>query len=195
MAKNCDLSGALKHTDQFGEAFHMKLKGNNSFYRSYIGAFCSFILSIFLTMFIVAKLQTLILKSDVDILQNDDDNAIGQTERFSEEDGFFVAAGITAYDKDPNIIEKEEYGEIIIEQYGWANEELGYENGSREIPMHWCSESEIGMSDNDDSGTPSRAFPLVEHQLAEVSRYRRKFKCIKPEDTVIWGNYDGESAM
>ena len=28
-----------------------------------------------------------------------------------------------------------------------------------------------------------------------MQRYRRKFKCIKPEDTVVWGDYNSEPAM
>ena len=66
----CDVSGSLKQVDQFGEAFQMKLKEKDAVYKSLMGAFCSLIILVFLTTFSVTKLQTLFLKSDVDILQS-----------------------------------------------------------------------------------------------------------------------------
>ena len=58
---------AIKQTDQFGEMFQMRLRENDSVYRSYMGALCSFVIFVFLMTFTVTKLQTLILVSDVDI--------------------------------------------------------------------------------------------------------------------------------
>ena len=124
----------------------MRLRENDSYYRSFMGALCSLIILLFLLTFSAAKLQTLILVSDVDIFQASKDYALSQRERFSSDDGFFIAAAITEYDKDPDSIEREEFGELVIEQYGWGNENLGYSYGTREIPNHQCSDSELGLS-------------------------------------------------
>ena len=61
-------------------------------------------------------------------------------------DDFFVAAAITNYDLDTDITEKEEYGELKIEHYGWGNAELGYEYGTTVLPNHFCSDEELGLS-------------------------------------------------
>ena len=80
-----------------------------------MGAVCSFIIFFFLVIFSVNKLQTLLMWSDVDILQASVEYALSQTDKFSANDGFFIAAAITEYNKDPNPIEREEFGELIIE--------------------------------------------------------------------------------
>ena len=80
--------------------------------------------------FSITKFQTLIMMAEVDIHQATEEYGLDQTERFTAEDGFFVAAALTAY-KDPEPVELEEYGELVIEQYGWGNEDLGYAYGSR----------------------------------------------------------------
>ena len=46
----------------------MKLDGNDSAYRSFMGALCTIIVSVFLLLFSYTKLSTLIEKSDVDIM-------------------------------------------------------------------------------------------------------------------------------
>ena len=143
-----------------------------------MGALCSLVIFIFLMTFSVTKLQTLILVSDVDIIQASEDYALTQTERFSSKDGFFIAAALTKYDKDPEPIEQEEFGELVIEQYGWGNEDLGYEYGSREIPNHQCSNSELGLTEAEDPESPNVVYPIVSQQFEEVKRYSRKFKCI-----------------
>ena len=128
----------------------MKLEGDQSAYRSYMGSFCSFIIFIFLGAFTITKLQTLLLLEEVDIMQASEDYVLAPGERFSYEDGFFIAAAITEYDSNPNPIEKPEYGELYIEHYGWGNEDIGYEYGSTRIPNHPCSDTELPLSEEAD---------------------------------------------
>lgn len=142
----CKLSETIKEVDIFGESFTMKLEGNKSAYRSYMGAFCSFIVFIFLAAFTITKLQTLLLIEEVDVMSASEDHVLDPGERFSSEDGFFIAAAITAYDGDPEPDEKPEYGELFIEHYGWGNEEIGFEYGSTRIPNHQCSDSDLSMT-------------------------------------------------
>ena len=128
-------------------------------------------------------------------MQASEDFVLSATDRFRAKDGLFIAAAITEYSKDTTPIEKPEFGELFIEQYGWGNEDLGYSYGSRPIPNHSCSQSELGISDVFDYNPNLLAFPVVPQQLNEVKTYSRKFKCISPEDTVIWGDYNTEPAM
>ena len=57
---------------------------------------------------------------DVDIMSALDENVIDYTEKFTKEDGFFVAAAITEYDSNPESIEEARYGELVIEHYAWS---------------------------------------------------------------------------
>ena len=51
-------------------------------------------------------------------------DAVDYTEKFDSNRGFFVAAALTAYNDESEIIEDETYGELIFEHYGW-----GYDGG------------------------------------------------------------------
>ena len=49
--------------------------------------------------------------------------AIGDDEKFTKQEGFFVAVALTEYDNNTEVIEVPDvYGELIIEHYGWGNE-------------------------------------------------------------------------
>ena len=87
--------------------------------------------------------------------------------------------------------ESKEYGELLIEHYGWGNEELNYSYGSHPLPNHFCCDEELGFED----GPKKRIFPVFEHTLAEVNTYRKKFKCIDTENLKIWGSYNSAMAM
>ena len=73
------------------------------------------------------------------------ENLIDYGERFNTEQGFFVAAAITEYDSNTEIVEKPEYGELIIEHYGWGYSDEKIGSGSRPLDYHYCSEEELGL--------------------------------------------------
>ena len=106
-----------------------------------------------------------------------------------------MAAAITEYNNVTESIEREEYGELEIEQYGWGNEDIGYNYGSHKISNHHCSDSELGLSESEHSNDLNIVYPTVERQIDSVQRFKRKFKCIMPVDTMIWGDYNSEPAM
>ena len=62
------LGESCKRIDVFSERFQMKLDGNDPAYRSYMGAFCTIIVTVFLMAFSYTKMSTLIERSDVDIM-------------------------------------------------------------------------------------------------------------------------------
>ena len=80
-----------------------------------------------------------------------EEDAISFDYKFDSDDGFFVAAALTAYDEEEDIIEEERYGELVIEHYGWGNEEdpdyVGEESSN--IDNHYCSEQELGLKEGD----------------------------------------------
>ena len=52
-----------------------------------------------------------------------EESAISPDYKFGADDGFFVAAALTAYDSNEEITEEERYGELVIEHYGWGYDE------------------------------------------------------------------------
>jgi hypothetical protein len=110
-----------------------------------MGACLSILFFVLLVIFVGTKISTLYNKHDVDIMSALDESVIDFREKFTSEDGFFLAAGLTEYDTNPEIIEEARYGELILEYYGW-----GYEDkiGTLSTPLdwHWCSDEELGFN-------------------------------------------------
>ena len=110
-------------------------------------------------------METLLGIKDVDIIESFLDNAIDASEQFTaSSDDFFVAAALTQFDSNPEIVESEEYGELLIEHYGWGNSALGYEYGSTHLPNHYCSDEELGF----EQGPNTTIFPIFERSIPEV---------------------------
>ena len=66
--------------------------------------------------------------------------------KFTPEEGFFVAAAITAYDSETESIEvPERYGELVIEHYGWGNEGATSSQADGKLQNHPCSDEELGI--------------------------------------------------
>ena len=134
--------------------------------------------------------MTLKKKHDVDIMSAQKDHAIDHTQPFTaQQDGFFVAAALTAYDDNTEIIEDKRYGEIYFEHYGWGNDG---DSGSKAVKLeqHYCSDEELGLTESPDS----LIFPIQEQALSTVTFYKKKFKCIDEDDLVIWGDYNSLAA-
>ena len=83
-------------------------------------------------------------KRGVDVMSATEVDAIDYWEKFDYSNGFYVAAAITAYDAETEIVEDPTYGELIFEHYGW-----GYDGGlksqRRGIEHHYCSDEELGI--------------------------------------------------
>ena len=105
--------------------------------------------------------------------------------KFNTTHGFFLAAALTQYDSNTTLTEDKRYGELVIEHYGW-----GYSDdilsSRRKIDNHFCSDEELGIV----KGPDTIIYPTVPSMLNEVNTYKKKFKCVNPDDLVIWGNYD-----
>ena len=131
-------------------------------------------------------------RKDVDIIASVQEFHFPDSERFTaDNDQFFVAAALTNYDSNRAVTESKEYGELLIEQYGWGNEEYGYSYGSHPVENHFCTDADLGITRSE----KTRIFPIFERSQAEVDTYRNKFKCIDPDELQIWGDYNSAQAM
>ena len=100
----------------------------------------------------------------------------------------FLAAALTEYDDEQEIIERPEYGELILEQYSWGNDgELG--SKSTAIDYDYCTDEQLGLSDEASDDEPW-VYPIYKSSLGEVTTWKKKFKCIKKEDMIIWGDFN-----
>ena len=80
----------------------------------------------------------------------------------------------------------------MIEQYGW-----GYDGNLKsrriELKEHACSDEELGLipgAETDGFGS----FDIFESSYDEISTWKKKFKCVPPEDLIIWGDYNSAHA-
>ena len=151
----------------------------------------SLALALIMSTFLYTKVVTWRGKKDVDIMSALVENEFDYKKNFDTEQGFFVAAALTEYDSNREIIEKPEYGELIIENYGWGYEED--QLGSRSIPLdyHYCSDEELGFV----RGPETLIYPVLESSLQEVETYKKKFKCVDREHLKIWGDYNSRKAQ
>ena len=67
-------------------------------------------------MFFYAKTLSIVQKHDVDIMSALIQDAIGMEERFTAEQGFFIAAALTQYDSDRRLTEDPRYGKLVFEK-------------------------------------------------------------------------------
>ena len=100
----------------------MKLDGANEAHNSYMGAFLSIIMVLSTLLFVYTKFVTIIEKNDVDIFYSLMENSLDYRDHFTSKDGLFIAAALTEYDSNTEIVEDARYGELIIEHYGWGYE-------------------------------------------------------------------------
>mmetsp|Transcript_10769 Transcript_10769/g.13475 ORF Transcript_10769/g.13475 Transcript_10769/m.13475 type:complete len:260 (+) Transcript_10769:65-844(+) len=189
----CSNVGArARKMDSFAEGFQMKFDHGETHYGSLGGFACTLFLIISLLGFAYTKMQTLLQRKDTDIIEAFQESHFPDHERFNaENDGFFVAAALTNYDSNTEIIEKPEYGELLIEHYGWGNADDGYSYGSHALNNHYCTDEDLGFERTDQTVI----YPIFERSIPEVQIYKKKFKCINKESLTIWGDYNSAKAM
>ena len=115
-----NIKSSFKGIDDFGQSFQMKLDGSSIEIQSYMGSALTIIMGLITIMFTYTKIITLIEKNDVDLMYALMENAIDFREPFSTTNGLFLAAALTAYDSNTEIVEEERFGELIIEHFGWG---------------------------------------------------------------------------
>lgn len=119
------------------------------------------------------------------------EDAYTYNDTFTSNEGLYIAAALSEYDSVTEMIEKPEYGELVIEHYGWGYSatELGVQ--SKNLVTHPCSDQELGL----ELGGDSKVYPIAEGSKNEVTTWKKKFKCIDEKDMVIWGDYNSPKAQ
>ena len=141
-------------------------------------------------IFLYSKAMVLYKGSDVTVIANPAHGVYTTEQKFTASDGLFVAAALTPYDSNTEIIEEARYGELVFEHYGWGNNGVG--NHQRQLDHHYCSESELGLS----GGEPSSSiFPIFGGSQNIINIKKKQFKCVSSEDLVIWGDYNSDKAQ
>ena len=87
-----------------------------------MGSLLTVIGTLAILMYLCTKVVTLANKQEVDIMSALIEGALDYSEKFTAEDGFFVAVALTEYDSNTEVIEDPRYGELVIEHYGWGYE-------------------------------------------------------------------------
>ena len=152
-----------------------------------MGALCSLIFITISMIFLYSKIMVLINVSRIIIMSNYQVGALTYNDKFSGDDGLYVAAALTKYDSDPEPITDPRYGEMIIEYYGWGYEgEL--ESKKTPIETHSCSDEELGIADDVE-------YPIFKTSATEVSLWKKKFLCADKKDLIIYGDYNSAKAQ
>ena len=162
-------------------------------YVSYMGACLTALLYAITGIFLYSKVMVLYKISDVTILSSIGEGAFTPEDKFSASNGMFLAAALTAYDGETEPIEEAKYGKLTIGHYGWGNGGDGtLGSQAAEVENHNCSDYELGLADRDEN---TQIFPIFESSLNEVTTWKKKFRCVKKEDMVIWGDYNSLKAQ
>ena len=182
----------FKGFDEFSEQASLNLGDDlGDKYRSCMGACLSALIFAITLVFLYSKIMVLIHASDVTIMMSTQTDAITHEFKFTAEDGFFLAAALTEYDNNTEVIEDLSYGELVIEHYYWGYDDDGFNAGTRAVDYHYCSDEELGFS----PGPATTIYPIFSSSVSEVKMWKKKFKCLNKEDMVIWGNYNSKEAQ
>ena len=180
---------AITSIDAFGDKFDFKIDNNLTHITSYMGTLLTVIFATLTSLFAYSKINVLINNSDITIMGSRDEGAFDHTYKFTADDGFFVAAALTEYDSNTEIIEEDKYGEMVMAYYGWGYGD-SVSAGDKILSYHYCSDDELGLTRG-----PNSPYPLKESDYGSVEVWKKKFKCANPEDLKIWGDYNSVSAQ
>ena len=114
------LAQSFKSIDEFSQGYHMKIMEDEDQLTSWMGTFATIILLAIMGIFCYSKVLAWYEFKDVDIMSSTMENFFDYEYKFDSTQGLFVAAAITEYDLNTEIIEKPEMGELVIEHYGWG---------------------------------------------------------------------------
>lgn len=97
-----------------------------------------------------------------------------------------MAAALTEYDSNPEVIEDARYGELVIQHFGWdAVDDVKY--WTTDLSHHQCSDEELGLTAD---GSSEDSYPIFGTSENEIKTFKKKFKCVREEDLLIWGDYN-----
>ena len=184
------MSERIKGWDEFAEDPKLKLTKDKDNMGTYMGTLLTGMMYLITMIFLYSKAMVLYKETDITVTRNDSEGFFSYEDKFSNDDGLFIAAAITEYDSETENIEDKTIGELTVNHYGWGYEgELG--SRKQQLETHPCSDGELGLVTDD----KSQVFPIFESSREEVTTWKKKFKCIDRDDAVIWGDYNSRKAQ
>ena len=169
----------------------MKLTRDREAYGSYVGVCLTILMYAMASVFLYSKAMVLNKGSDITIMRQIQEDAYTYEQTFTAEQGLYIAAALSEYDSETEIIERPEYGELVIEQYGWGYSETEIGVQSNTLEQRPCSDEELGLIEGGDSSV----YPISKSSRSEVTTWKKKFKCINRSDMEIWGDYNSPKAQ
>ena len=107
-----------------------------------MGSFLTILTSLIVLCFFYTKFVAWQNQGDIDIITTLKESYFDYNEKFSSEDGFFIAAALTEYNTNRTITEDKRYGELVIEHYTWGDNVYK----ESKIDNHYCSDEELGLA-------------------------------------------------
>ena len=154
----------VRSIDKYGQkpAFKMRFEGGGA-YVSYMGALCSAIFISISLIFLYSKIMVLVEVSAVTVIPNLKEGALTFNDKFTADDGFFIAVALTKFDSETEPLDDPRHGELLIEHYGWGNGGDDIGTVSRTLESHSCSDAELGLVEKEDGDNGDLvSYPIFE---------------------------------
>ena len=141
-------------------------------------------LSIFCFLILVSyggyKLQDLLIYSDYSLFKVNELHYYKDSDAFTTDDGFHIAAGVVSFEDDPNdgTYEDPEIGTLKFYMKSWdfndpaTNGELFF----NEVPIRPCQKKDFNNGEG--NSLESKFYPTNEHSKRAVNLYSKSLKCI-----------------
>ena len=152
----------------------MKMSEDEDQVQTLMGSLCSLLMLLVVGSYAYLKVGVWQNNQDITILRSKQDSYFTPDFIFDQEMGLNFAVAFTAYDNVQENILDEEYARIVFNSYQWGPDEEGnFKTEIKEIPSHTCTKEELGIE-----GDASNFMPISPANLAEVTKYQKKFRCI-----------------
>ena len=144
----------------------MNLDSGSTQLNSWMGSICSFFLIGIVLAYVYQKVDVLLFKRDVDILQTTAYLALTDQDEFNFDKGLNIAVAFTGYDSDTEMFDDPTIGQVVFNHYQWGeNPDGSYSSGRFPINSHTCSSVELGLEGNP---AESKFLPINENFKSTV---------------------------
>ena len=151
--------------DRFGESFTMKFEGGKKELKSITGATLSILLIIILLGYTSLKVDNLLRRSQIDIIEAVNENFYEETKQIGAKQGFNFAVALTGFNNlDPRI----GWFEFIAAEFDIEAEEEIDVQKEKTLKYHTCSDEELGNGIRTDK---TKMLPLKTKTQEIINKY------------------------